>query len=70
MPLLHWTMPSAQSKVMPNRSGFTFPKTHRSIKHLMCQYGSDRGVSECDKLQKLQPRHCGVDFDVMKEEVR
>jgi hypothetical protein len=68
--LVHLVMPSAKSKVLPNRSSSTFPKTQRSIKHLMCQYGPDRGAGDFDKLQKLQPRHCGVDFEVMREEVK
>jgi hypothetical protein len=36
----------------------------------MCQYGPDRGASDFDKLRKLRPRHCGVDFEMMKEEVK
>lgn len=66
MPLLHLVMPSAVSKVMPNRASRLFHATGRSIKHLMCQYGPDRGQGDCDKLQKLQPRHCGVDFELMR----
>lgn len=35
----------------------------------MCQYGPDRGLNEKEKLINLRPRNCGVDFEVMQEEV-
>ena len=35
----------------------------------MCQFGPDRGFDEREKLRILKPRHCGVDFELMQEEV-
>ena len=36
----------------------------------MCQYGPDRGASEFDQLSKLKTRHCGVDIEMMRDEVK
>lgn len=36
----------------------------------MCQYGPDRGTGDFQKLHILKPRHCGVDFELMKDEVK
>jgi hypothetical protein len=54
--LLNCLMPSMRAKVMPNRNDKLFPKTKRSIKHLMCQFGPDKGAFEKEKLEILQPR--------------
>lgn len=37
---------------------------------MMCQYGLDRGNSDFQRLCKLQPRQCGVDFELMLHEIK
>jgi hypothetical protein len=51
-----------KAKMLPNRQNKLFPKTKRSIKYLMCQFGPDSGSFEREKLERLKPRQGGVDF--------
>lgn len=51
--ILHCVLPSSRAKVLPNRQSKLFPKTKRSIKHIMCQFGPDRGDFEKEKLERL-----------------
>jgi len=48
--LLHLSMASSMSKVLPNRTSRLYHETCRSIKYLMCQYGPDRGADDIERL--------------------
>ena len=62
---MHCLMPSIRAKVLPNRTNKLFPKTKRSIKHLMCQFGPDNGAFEREKLGILKARLGGIDYETM-----